>query len=54
MRKNNPQFKQLVNGFIQSYAVGTSFGSTLLRRWLQKYQMGQQFDLGGRDEKVPG
>jgi membrane-bound lytic murein transglycosylase MltF len=35
MRKNNPQFKQLVDEFISSHAVGTSFGSTLLRRYLQ-------------------
>jgi membrane-bound lytic murein transglycosylase MltF len=35
MRKENPQFKQLVDEFIQSHAVGTSFGSTLLRRYLQ-------------------
>ena len=35
MRKNNPQFKQLVDEFVQSHAVGTSFGSTLLRRYLQ-------------------
>jgi membrane-bound lytic murein transglycosylase MltF len=35
MRKNNLQFKQLVDEFVQSHAVGTSFGSTLLRRYLQ-------------------
>src|SRR5271167_2248232 len=35
MRKNNPQLKQLVDEFVQSHAVGTSFGSTLLRRYLQ-------------------
>ena len=35
MRKNNPQFKQLVDEFVTSHAVGTSFGSTLLRRYLQ-------------------
>ncbi len=35
MRKDNPQFKQLVDEFIQSHAVGTSFGNTLLRRYLQ-------------------
>ncbi len=35
MRKNNPQFKQLVDEFVSSHAVGTSFGSTLLRRYLQ-------------------
>lgn len=35
MRKNNPQFKQLVDEFVALHAVGTSFGSTLLRRYLQ-------------------
>jgi membrane-bound lytic murein transglycosylase MltF len=35
MRKNNPQFKQLVDEFVASHAVGTSFGSTVLRRYLQ-------------------
>jgi len=35
MRKNNPQLKQLVDEFVSSHAVGTSFGSTLLRRYLQ-------------------
>jgi membrane-bound lytic murein transglycosylase MltF len=35
MRKDNPQFKQLVDEFVQSHAVGSSFGNTLLRRYLQ-------------------
>jgi membrane-bound lytic murein transglycosylase MltF len=35
MRKHNPQLKELVDEFVQSHAVGTSFGSTLLRRYLQ-------------------
>jgi membrane-bound lytic murein transglycosylase MltF len=35
MRKNNPQLKQLVDEFVTSHAVGTSFGNTLLRRYLQ-------------------
>ena len=35
MRKNNPQLKQMVDEFIASHAVGTSFGNTLLRRYLQ-------------------
>lgn len=35
MRKNNPQFKQLVDEFVQGHAMGTSFGNTLLRRYLQ-------------------
>jgi membrane-bound lytic murein transglycosylase MltF len=35
MRKNNPQFKQVVDEFVSSHAVGSSFGNTLLRRYLQ-------------------
>jgi membrane-bound lytic murein transglycosylase MltF len=35
MRKNNPQLMQLVDEFVASHTVGTSFGSTLLRRYLQ-------------------
>ena len=35
MRKNNPQFKQLVDEFVVSHSAGTSFGNTLLRRYLQ-------------------
>src|SRR5271157_2345832 len=35
MRKNNPQLKQLVDEFVSSHAIGTSFGNTLVRRYLQ-------------------
>lgn len=35
MRKNNPQLKRLVDEFIDTRAAGTSFGNTLLRRYLQ-------------------
>jgi membrane-bound lytic murein transglycosylase MltF len=35
MRKNNPQLKQVVDEFVASHAVGTSFGNTVLRRYLQ-------------------
>jgi len=35
MRKNNPQLQQLVDEFVASHSVGTSFGNTLLRRYLQ-------------------
>jgi membrane-bound lytic murein transglycosylase MltF len=35
MRKNNPQLKQLVDEFVESHSVGTSFGNTLLRRYLE-------------------
>jgi membrane-bound lytic murein transglycosylase MltF len=35
MRKNNPQLKALLDEFVQGHAAGTSFGNTLLRRYLQ-------------------
>jgi len=35
VRKNNPRLKQLLDEFIAPRAVGTSFGNTLLRRYLQ-------------------
>jgi len=35
MRKNNPRFKELVDEFVKGHAVGTSFGNTLFRRYLQ-------------------
>jgi len=38
MRKNNPQLKLLLDEFIKTRAVGTSFGNTLVRRYLQKDQ----------------
>lgn len=35
VRKNNPQFIQLLDEFIAPRGLGTSFGNTLLRRYLQ-------------------
>jgi membrane-bound lytic murein transglycosylase MltF len=35
MRKNTPHLKQLVDEFLKDHAAGTSFGNTLLRRYLQ-------------------
>jgi membrane-bound lytic murein transglycosylase MltF len=35
VRKNNPQLKQLLDEFIAPRAVGTSFGNTLVRRYLE-------------------
>ena len=35
MRKNNPQLKALVDEFVTTHAAGTSFGNTLVRRYLQ-------------------
>jgi len=38
MRKDNPKFKNLVDEWLQTHAVGTSFGNTLMRRYLQSSQ----------------
>lgn len=35
MRKNNPELKKLVDEFAETHAAGTSFGNTLIRRYLQ-------------------
>jgi membrane-bound lytic murein transglycosylase MltF len=34
-RKDSPQLKQLLDAFVKGHAVGTSFGNTLVRRYLQ-------------------
>ena len=38
MRKDNPKLKQLLDEFVKTRAVGTSFGNTLLRRYLENNQ----------------
>ncbi len=35
MRKNNPELKKLLDEFAETHKEGTSFGNTLLRRYLQ-------------------
>ena len=35
IRKNNPELKKVLDEFISSNGIGTSFGNTLLRRYLQ-------------------
>ena len=35
VRKSNPKFKELVDEFVKTHAAGTSFGNTLMRRYLQ-------------------
>jgi len=35
MRKNNPELKKLVDEFVEGHAAGTSFGNTMMRRYLQ-------------------
>ncbi len=38
MRKENPQLRQLVDEFVKTHAMGTAFGNTLWRRYLQSDQ----------------
>jgi membrane-bound lytic murein transglycosylase MltF len=38
VRKNNPKFKELVDQFVSTHAAGTSFGNTLMRRYLESNQ----------------
>lgn len=35
MRKNSPRLKELIDEFLKDHAAGTTFGNTLLRRYLQ-------------------
>ncbi len=35
VRTNNPKFKELVDEFVTAHAAGTSFGNTLMRRYLE-------------------
>jgi membrane-bound lytic murein transglycosylase MltF len=35
VRKDNPKLKQMLDEFLSTHAAGTSFGNTLLRRYLQ-------------------
>ena len=35
-RKDSPELRQLLDEFVQGHQLGTSFGNTLLRRYLQK------------------
>jgi membrane-bound lytic murein transglycosylase MltF len=35
MRKNNPKLKALVDEWVKTHAAGTSFGNTLIRRYIQ-------------------
>lgn len=39
MGQNNPKFKQLVDDFVKTHAAGTSFGNSLIRKYLQSGQV---------------
>jgi membrane-bound lytic murein transglycosylase MltF len=51
MRKNNPQLKQLVDEFLVSHGVGTSFGNTILRRYLKNTKWVKNSTSGKEMEK---
>ena len=51
MRKNNPQLKQLLDAFLASHGVGTSFGNTILRRYLKNTKWVKNSTSGKEMEK---
>jgi membrane-bound lytic murein transglycosylase MltF len=51
VRKNSPQLKQLLDEYIAPRALGTSFGNTLLHRYLQ-HQVGAGIHLRRGNEEV--
>jgi membrane-bound lytic murein transglycosylase MltF len=51
MRKNNPQLKLLVDEFVASHGVGTSFGNTILRRYLKNTKWVKNSTSGKEMEK---
>ena len=51
MRKNNPQLKQLLDEFVASHGVGTSFGNTILRRYLKHTKWVKNSTSGKEMEK---
>src|SRR5271157_318995 len=38
IRRDNPKFKELLDEWVKTHAAGTSFGNTLMRRYLQSAQ----------------
>jgi membrane-bound lytic murein transglycosylase MltF len=51
MRKNNPELKQLLDEFLASHGVGTSFGNTILRRYLKNTKWVKNSTSGKEMEK---
>lgn len=54
MRKNNPKFKQLFDEFALTHREGTSFGNTVLRRYLQNAKWVKNSTSGKEMEKFRG
>ena len=51
MRKNNPQLKKLLDEFVARHRVGTSFGNTILRRYLKNTKWVKNSTSGKEMEK---
>jgi membrane-bound lytic murein transglycosylase MltF len=51
MRRDNPQLKQLLDEFVASHGVGTSFGNTILRRYLKNTKWVKNSTSGKEMEK---
>ena len=51
MRKSNPQLKQLLDEFVASHGVGTSFGNAILRRYLKNTKWVKNSTSGKEMEK---
>src|SRR5258708_583179 len=47
-RKDSPELRQLLDEFVRGHQMGTSFGNTLLRRYLQNTKWAQ--DLTSTEE----
>jgi hypothetical protein len=45
MRKNNPQLKELLDEFAKTRVTGTSFGNTLVRRYLENVELAKDATL---------
>jgi membrane-bound lytic murein transglycosylase MltF len=52
VRKDNPKLKQLLDEFITPRAIGTSFGNTLLRRYLQNTKWVKDSTSGEEMQKL--
>src|SRR6201987_6015339 len=52
MRKNNPQLKQLLDEFLASHGVGTSFENTILHRYLKNTKWVKNSTSGKEMEKI--
>jgi membrane-bound lytic murein transglycosylase MltF len=52
LRKDNPKLKELLDGFIAPRALGTSFGNTLLRRYLQNTKWVRNSTSGKEMQKL--